>query len=168
MSEIETPQRFGQPLYEGLPDDDYTKEPRDFTVAVAGSQRHEGDKPWAYVVSAHSTELAWAKVLGWHMVTHADVDAFVVAEKSFLGVPVNAGYNWNDLRPEQRRRASMERMIREARTLVAEKAKQLAPFTDDEGDVLDGKYSAYDETRADVHESGWELVEALAQLAEGE
>lgn len=100
MAPIRTPERFGEALYEGLPTDDYTQEERVFTVTVAGSERHDGEAPYTYVLEAHSLVDAWAKALAHHMVEEGDIDAYVVADESFDGEPgPDDTYGWNDLRP---------------------------------------------------------------------
>ncbi|MEN8650199.1 hypothetical protein ABCR94_06030 [Streptomyces sp. 21So2-11] len=100
IGSITTPERFGEPLYEGL-DDEVASDPRDFTVTIAGGERHDGEKPYTYVVRERMTRRAWAKALAWHMVEREDIDAFVVTAESHEGLPPHGcGYSWNDLRSD--------------------------------------------------------------------
>ncbi|MEU6351119.1 hypothetical protein ABZ896_17565 [Streptomyces sp. NPDC047072] len=96
-----TPERFDAPLYE-LPPEERPEGLRDFTVTVAGPERYDGEKPYTYVVRDHTTEGAWIQALTWHMRTNETLDAHVVASESHAGLPPSdAGYFWNDLRPEE-------------------------------------------------------------------
>ncbi|CAM5479672.1 MULTISPECIES: hypothetical protein [Streptomyces] len=96
---IGTPQRFGsEPLYRGFRDD-WSEQPRPFTVTIAGVERHDGEKPTTYVVNGHDTESAWAKALAWHLTDTGMLDCYVVAGESFEGTPgADWGKEWTDLR----------------------------------------------------------------------
>lgn len=74
-----------------------------FTVTVAGPERHEGHKPYTYVIDAESMEAAKAAVLAHQMAEEAETtqtgDVVIVDRESFPGEPPNpCGYWWNDLR----------------------------------------------------------------------
>ncbi|MEH0579060.1 MULTISPECIES: hypothetical protein [Streptomyces] len=101
---IETPERFGgEPLYDGFPND-YGQHHRTFTVTIAGPERHDGQEPYTYVLEARAMQAAWAEALAWHMAAEETPDCYVVAGKSFEGVPAgDVGFHWSDLRPEQKR-----------------------------------------------------------------
>ncbi|MGW3445644.1 hypothetical protein [Streptomyces sp. NPDC001076] len=103
-NDIETPERYGgEPLYSGFPNE-WSEQPRPFTVTIAGVGRHDGESPYTYVVEEHSTETAWARALVWHLSDVQRLDCYVVADESFEGIPaVDSGYAWVDLRPAQRK-----------------------------------------------------------------
>lgn len=67
-----------------------------FTVTVEGSERHDGEKPYTYVIDAVDGETAGKLVLELHMKENDDDDVNLL--EVLPGVPVNAGYHWNDLR----------------------------------------------------------------------
>jgi hypothetical protein len=69
---------------------------RPFTVTVAGSERHDGEKPYTYVVNAKDGETAGKQVLEHHKKENSDHDVLLV--QVLPGAPVNAAYYWNDLR----------------------------------------------------------------------
>lgn len=69
-----------------------------FTVTVEGPERHDGEKPYTYVIDALDATTAGEEVVAHHQ---AEVESFDVNLLEVLpGVPVNAGYHWNDLRGE--------------------------------------------------------------------
>ncbi|MET9083686.1 hypothetical protein ABZX77_17625 [Streptomyces sp. NPDC004237] len=107
--DIRTPELYGgEPLYDGFPDD-YSARDRTFTVTIAGTERYDGEKPHKYVLEARSTQVAWAEALAWHMVAEETPDCYVVAGESFAGVPAgDVGFQWNDLRAEQKRRRNLD------------------------------------------------------------
>jgi len=78
-----------------------TREPvlKPYTVTIAGLERHDGEKPWTYVVNAESEYDAITKVaagMGHDMGT-ADLQFVEIIP----GVPPeNCGYHWNDIREE--------------------------------------------------------------------
>ena len=118
-SQIETPERFTERLYDRLPDD-YRQTERPFTVTIAGPEREDGQAPYTYVVTECSTEKAWAKALAWHMVENEQVDCFVVAAESFEGTPADKGhsYHWTDLRPEYERQRKLDDLADAAAELL--------------------------------------------------
>lgn len=72
---------------------------QDFTVTVAGSERHDGHKPYTYVVVAENYEDAAKKVTEHHRENNEDTDLVLV--ECFRGPPpIRSGYAWNDLRPK--------------------------------------------------------------------
>lgn len=109
--DIETPERYGgEPLYDRFPSD-YSERDRTFTVAIAGPERHDGEKPNMYVLEARSTQAAWAEALAWHIAAEETPDCYVAAGESFEGVPAgDVGFQWNDLRPEQQGRRDSDRL----------------------------------------------------------
>lgn len=78
-----------------------------FTVTIAGGERHDGEKPFTYVVNATSADAAW-KMVRDHFIREqteanpddvSDEDADVVRVSVEAGVPsAKCGYHWNDLR----------------------------------------------------------------------
>ncbi|MFE0765398.1 DUF6884 domain-containing protein [Streptomyces smyrnaeus] len=148
------------PLYH-VPDD-YSQRERPFTVTVAGTERHDGEKPYTYVVSECSTEKAWAKVLAWFMVDQETVDAHVVAGESFEGEPEpGCGYFWTDLRPEFTRREALNDLADQATEAVDAFHSATASMVRD-GDVLADQQSAYDTQLGDAAYAAWPLVLELA------
>jgi len=68
-----------------------------FTVTIAGSERHEGHKPYSYVVNAENADAAWAKVRDVFVKEQDDNDVERVRVEA--GSPKrDCGYYWNDLR----------------------------------------------------------------------
>ncbi|WP_405537573.1 hypothetical protein OG787_32540 [Streptomyces sp. NBC_00075] len=160
-----TPERFDAPLYE-LPQEEWSEEPRDFTVTVAGPERFDGEEPYTYVVRDHTVEAAWIQALTWHMRENETLDAHVIASESHVGLPpADAGYHWNDLRPEGQS-AAMNRTIAQARDLIARYEAAIAGFRAEDGEDIDPEqYGSYDETRADFGEEAIDLVSSLAMAA---
>jgi hypothetical protein len=135
---------------------------RDFTVTVAGPERHNGEKPYAYVVRDFSTEQAWSQALAWHIRTNETTDAHVVPSLSHDGAPPrNAGYIWNDLRAV----VDIHEVTGLARELTAQFTAATAQFRGADGEVRSRDYVRYDETRADFGEGALELIQALANKA---
>lgn len=160
-----TPERFDTPLYE-LPQEEWSEEPRDYTVTVAGPERYDGEQPYTYVVRDHSTEQAWIQALTWHMRENETLDAHVVAAESHAGLPPDdAGYHWNDLRPEAEH-AELIKAVEQARDLIDRYQAAIARFRTEDGDDIDPEwYGRYDETRADFAEDALDLVGSLAIAA---
>jgi hypothetical protein len=132
---------------------------RDFTVTVAGPERHDGEKPYTYVVRDHSTDQAWAQALAWHIRTNETTDAHVVPSLSHDGPPpCNAGYYWNDLRGVVDDHTIAER----AKDLAAQFSAATARLRRADGDVKPEDYARYDEIRADFGERALELIQALS------
>lgn len=70
-----------------------------YTVTVAGSERHDGEAPYTYVLDAESKAEAYARAVAHHIESNDDTDSHVVPEQSFTGAPgENCGYAYNDLR----------------------------------------------------------------------
>ncbi|MFD6934694.1 hypothetical protein ACFWAP_00865 [Streptomyces goshikiensis] len=89
------------PLYRISIEDSTPSEAREFTVTVAGPERHDGEKPYTYVVSATSKQEAWVEALTTHMQEQETIDCFVVEAMSSEGAPPkSAGYHWRDLRSQ--------------------------------------------------------------------
>lgn len=71
-----------------------------YTVTIAGPERHDGEKPWTYVVNAESEYDAITKVAA---VMGCERRADLQFVSIIPGVPPeNCGYYWNDLRKEKR------------------------------------------------------------------
>lgn len=170
MEEL-TPERFDARLYD-IPQEypgDWTEAPKPFTVTVAGPERHDGEKPYTYVLDALYTEEAWVKALAWHMVENIALDAYVVASQSHEGLPPeDAGYQWNDLRPNQARSATITTVTAGAKDLTSRYDAAVKPYMTEDGDVDPDSYRAYDETRADYGEEALELVYTLAETPKEE
>ncbi|WP_019548596.1 DUF6884 domain-containing protein [Streptomyces sulphureus] len=148
------------PLYD-VPDD-YSQRERTFTITVAGTERHDGEKPYTYVVSECSTKKAWAKVLAWVMVDQETVDAHVVAGESFEGEPEpGCGYFWTDLRSEFTRREALNDLADQA-TEAADAFHSATASMVRDGDVLPGQQTAYDTALGDAAYDAWPLVLELA------
>ncbi|MFF4506677.1 hypothetical protein [Streptomyces sp. NPDC001401] len=160
-----TPERFDAPLYD-LPQEERSEEPRDFTVTVAGPERYDGEKPYTYVVRDHTTEGAWIQALTWHMRENETLDVHVGASESHAGLPpADAGYHWNDLRPEAQL-AALNKTIEQARDLITRYEAAVARFRAEDGeDIAPEQYGSYDETRADHGEEATGLVSSLAKAA---
>lgn len=93
-----TPERFQAPLY-ALAEEAPSEHPADYTVTVAGPERHDGEAPFTYVVSEYTRETAWAQALAWHLLHEDCLDAYVVAAESHIGPPpADCDYQWTDLR----------------------------------------------------------------------
>jgi hypothetical protein len=75
-----------------------------YTIAVAGSPRHDGEKPWWYVVTATDMPDAERRALAIHAADTGDDDLIVIPEQSFPGIPDNPpdlmGHAWNDYRDD--------------------------------------------------------------------
>ncbi|MGA5497747.1 hypothetical protein ACPCSP_25625 [Streptomyces cinereoruber] len=148
------------PLYEIAYD--YRANARPFTVSVAGPGRHDGEPPALFVVEAHKTEEAWAKVLAWYMVEHETVDAIVVAGESFQGVPAGRAWFWLDLRPEYVRREALDDLADQAAELIGAFEEETGPLLGEEGEPLPQEQSTYETALGDAAFSAWPLVLELA------
>ncbi|MET9119892.1 hypothetical protein [Streptomyces sp. NPDC004528] len=97
LSDLPVGQIFrNRPLYRT---NSHLGDERDFTVTIAGGIRHDGERPYTYVVSARSQTGAWAHALSHYMQEQDDIDCYVVESESFEGLPdEDCGYFWNDLR----------------------------------------------------------------------
>jgi hypothetical protein len=68
-----------------------------YTVTIAGFERHDGEKPWTYVVNAESEHDAVATVAAIMATDLGTTDLKFV--EIIPGVPPeNCGYHWNDAR----------------------------------------------------------------------
>ena len=68
-----------------------------FTVTVAGSERHDGEKPYTYVLNCDNSQVAGDVVIAHHKSKNEDDD--VILESVVPGEPpADCGYFWNDLR----------------------------------------------------------------------
>lgn len=81
------------------------EQPQQWTVTVSGSERHDGEKPWTYCVSASSMDEAKSRVLAHHQQVQEDDDLIVVEDECFPGAPAaDVWYRWNYLPdPDERR-----------------------------------------------------------------
>jgi hypothetical protein len=153
-----TPERFHAPLYD-VPDDETHFELRDFTVTVAGPERWDGERPFTYVVRAHSTAQAWAQALAWHVQTNETLDAYVVAAMSHGGPPPSsAGYRWNDLRGI----ADFPAVVERAREMAEQFDLAVTRFRPPDGDFDPKKYARYSQVRAAFGEAAPELIQYIA------
>lgn len=133
---------------------------------VAGPERHDGEKPYTFVVNECSTEKAWAAVLAWFMVDMETVDAHVVAGDSCEGVPEpECGYFWIDLRAEFERRKAFEDSASQAAEAVESLRAQTEHMVRD-GDVLPSHQTAYDTALGDAAYAAWPLVVSMAENAD--
>ncbi|MDT0307253.1 hypothetical protein RM780_09790 [Streptomyces sp. DSM 44917] len=165
-SGILTPERFAGPLYD-LPEERPSPEPKDYTVAVADSARHDGEAPYVYVLRAPTAKQAWALALAWHLVTCDELDAYVVASLSYEGTPgEHPGYTWNDLRPQQDRDRQRRELLDRARKLERQFENGSARYRGPDGEVTDENTSRFDELRSALGEEALDLVHALAGFAE--
>ncbi|WP_059007912.1 hypothetical protein [Streptomyces specialis] len=165
--EVLTPERFAEPLY-CLPEEGASPELRDYTVAVAGSSRFNGEEPFFYVLRAPTTEDAWRLALAWHMVIEDDLDAYVVASRSHEGAPgEHAGYAWNDLRPQQDRVRERRELLDRAWDLDRRFENASARYRGPDGEVKPEDYRRLDEVRSALGEEALDLIHALAGFAEG-
>lgn len=149
-----TPEPFESPLYE-LPQEEWSEEPRDYTVTVAGPERYDGEQPFTYVVRDHTTEQAWIQAVTWHMRENQTLDAHVIAAESHAGLPpTDAGYHWNDLRPEVQH-AELIKVVEQARDLIGPYEAAIARFRIEDGDdIVPESFGPYDETCADFAPGG--------------
>ncbi|QNA75361.1 hypothetical protein C8250_028845 [Streptomyces sp. So13.3] len=68
-----------------------------YTVTVAGSERHDGEEPYTYVIAADCALDAVIRVLAHHRWQNEEDD--VIPVSVFSGKPdPNCGYFWNELR----------------------------------------------------------------------
>jgi hypothetical protein len=93
-----------------------------FTVAISGSERNDGEKPYWYVLDAPDLPTAKTMALRYHdQMVNGDTppddewydgDLVVVDAESFPGIPDcppdTLGYAWNDLRGEDSARLLAE------------------------------------------------------------
>lgn len=77
----------------------------DFTVSIAGPERHDGEKGYVYVVTAENRQAAIDAVM--EHFKREQVTDDVILESCVPGVPVNAKYHWNDLRDITRIKAEL-------------------------------------------------------------
>jgi hypothetical protein len=158
-----TPERFAEELY-NLPYED-SADLRDFTVTVAGPERWNGEAPYTYVVRGPYKTLAWSEALAWHLLNEEVLDAYVVASLSHDGPPPpDAGYVWNDLRPQQEEFVTRSQLLGQARHLSEEFTAAAARYRGGDGEVNPRDYARFDELRATYGEEALELVHALAAL----
>lgn len=68
-----------------------------YTVTIAGVERHDGEKPWTYVVNAESEHDAITKVAA---IMAADLGTTDLKFMEIIpGVPpASCSYHWNDAR----------------------------------------------------------------------
>lgn len=69
---------------------------KNWTVTVEGRERHDGEKPYTYVIRATDKAAAGEAVVAHHKKENEDDDVNLL--EVLPGVPKNAGYHWNDLR----------------------------------------------------------------------
>lgn len=71
--------------------------PPTFIVTIAGSERHDGEKPYTYVIRTDDSSEAVSFVIEHFKKETEQTDIKVVSVKA--GVPADdCGYTWNDLR----------------------------------------------------------------------
>ncbi len=71
----------------------------DYTVTISGEEREDGEKPYTYVVTAESYDLAVHYALNAH-----GPEFGLRLESVESGVPAgDCGYFWNDMRPQWRK-----------------------------------------------------------------
>jgi hypothetical protein len=153
---------FGShPLYEGLHYEDPT-EKRDWTVTIAGSERHDGESPYTYVVSAESQQQAWAKALSTHIRREESVDCFIVPKESHEGVPAeDCGYHWNDLRLQD----PFWKGVQEIVDLIKAYDEADKPNRGEDGYVLDAKQTDHDYLVGSYEMDAFPLAEDVARFA---
>jgi hypothetical protein len=130
--------------------DDQMGEKRDWTVTIAGSERHDGEAPYTYVVSAESQQQAWSVALSTHIRREESVDCFIVPAESHEGVPAeDCGYGWNDLRSQAGFWAAIEGFT----SMMQRFDKARAPFLTEDGDDIKSEcLYDYDKLRGDYEE----------------
>lgn len=75
-----------------------------YTVTVAGPERHDGEKPYTYVLSAPDMSTAQRRALSYHRAQQGDEDLLIVQDPrdTFPGIPSwpqdTEGLAWTDLR----------------------------------------------------------------------
>ncbi|MFF7750403.1 hypothetical protein ACFZCP_14270 [Streptomyces sp. NPDC007971] len=149
------------PLYEGLHYED-PSEKRDWTVTIAGSERHDGEAPYTYVVSAETKQQAWATALSTHIRREESVDCFIVPEKSHEGVPAeNCGYHWNDLRLQSSFWAKLQEIV----DLIKKFDEEDKPYRDEDGYLIDEKQEDHDDLVGNYEMDAFPMVEDLAHYA---
>jgi hypothetical protein len=150
------------PLYEGL-HYEHPSEKRDWTVTIAGSERHDGEAPYTYVVSAETQEQAWATALSTHIRREESVDCFIVPGKSHEGVPAeDCGYHWNDLREQSLFWAAIDGFAETVKRFEEERK----PYLDDEGSIADEKHADHDHLLGDYEEGLFQEVWDMVGYAE--
>jgi hypothetical protein len=153
---------FGdRPMYRDV--DVETGKERDFTVTIAGSERHDGEAPYTYVVSAESQQQAWATALSTHIRREESVDCFIVPEQSFNGLPADdCGYHWNDLRGQDRFWSTVKALVEK----IAKFDEEAKPYLNEDGDVIDEHQESHDHLIGDTEMDVFPLVQDLAVWAE--
>ncbi|MFD6941333.1 DUF6884 domain-containing protein [Streptomyces goshikiensis] len=142
------------PLYGDL-GYDYRQTARPFTVAISGPGRHQDELPQSYVVEAHNTEQAWARAMSWYLADAETVDAFVVADESFEGLPgEESTVFWIDLRPELARREALSDLADQAAELIASFRKGAKG--------LDVESTEYRESFTAAAHAAWPLLREVA------
>ncbi|MFC4507048.1 MULTISPECIES: hypothetical protein [Streptomyces] len=138
-------------------------ERRDFTVTIAGPERHDGEAPYTYVVRAKSQSDAWATALSTHIRREETIDCFVVERLSFEGAPAeDCGYGWNDLRVQHEFWAKIQELVK----LIKGFDEADAPHRDEDGWILDDKQSDHDHLIGDYEMDAFPMVQDLAAYAE--
>ncbi|MFC8428576.1 hypothetical protein [Streptomyces sp. NPDC057253] len=151
-----------RPLYGHLGSEE-PGERRDWTVTIAGSERHDGEAPYTYVVSAESREQAWAVALSTHIRREESVDCYIVPEKSREGAPAeDCAYHWNDLRPQHRFWDKLQELVE----LLKKYDEEDKPNRDPDGYLLDEKQEDHDHLVGDYEMDAFPLAEDLAVRAE--
>jgi len=70
-----------------------------FTVTIAGSERHDGEKPYDYVIEAETAEAAAKAVTVEFAKQQWDANDIVVVGVKEGAPPPGYRYHWNDMRP---------------------------------------------------------------------
>jgi hypothetical protein len=142
--------------------DNVPGEERDFTVTIAGTERHDGESPYTYVVRAASQSLAWSTALSTHIRREDTVDCYIVPSESFEGVPAeDCGYHWNDLRQQ----TAFWKGVQEIVDLIKAYDEADKPNRDEDGYVLDAKQTDHDYLVGSYEMDAFPLAENVARFA---
>ncbi|MEU0218724.1 hypothetical protein ABZ281_28120 [Streptomyces sp. NPDC006265] len=137
-------------------------EERDFTVTIAGAERHDGEAPYTYVVRAASQSVAWSMALSTHIHREDTVDCYIVPSQSFEGVPAeDCGYHWNDLRLQNKFWEKVQEIVE----LIKAYDESDKDNRDADGYVLDEKQATHDDLVGDYEMDAFPMAEDLAHYA---
>lgn len=154
-------------MYDLTTEDLTPTEVRDFTVTVAGPERHTGESPYTYVVRAALKERAWATALAHHIHTKCVIDCYVIESQSFEGIPNEpqdaTGCAWVDLRE---RYTKIEKLVDRAKSLNTEWEKERLEYVyEEDGEFRSGaSVHEHDERKTDFALSAWETLNHLIEV----